>query len=131
MGQMSKKLSDLYERSVSVVQRRKQARRMAKMARTSAFQMKKKRAKLRRRSPEKIAMIARKQAIKMMRDKFYPGYKDMAFAQRVKIDQIMMQKYGKKIDKIAKKKAMILKKGESERIAKAKDALQGSTSDDD
>ena len=128
---MSKKLSDLYERSVSVVQRRKQARRMAKMARSSAFQMKKKRAKLRRRSPEKIAMIARKQAIKMIRDKFYPGYKDMAFAQRVKIDQIMMQKYGKKIDKIAKKKAMILKKGESERIAKAKDALQGSTSDDD
>ena len=128
---MSKKLSDLYERSVSVVQRRKQARRMAKMARSSAFQMKKKRAKLRRRSPEKIAMIARKQAIKMIRDKFYPGYKDMAFAQRVKIDQIMMQKYGKKIDKIAKKKAMILKKGESERIAKAKDALQGSSSDDD
>ena len=128
---MSKKLSDLYEKSVSVVQRRKQARRMAKMAKSSAFQMKKKRAKLRRRSPEKIAMIARKQAIKMMRDKFYPGYKDMAFAQRVKIDQIMMQKYGKKIDKIAKKKAMILKKGESERIAKAKDALQGSTSDDD
>ena len=128
---MSKKLSDLYERSVSVVQRRKQARRMAKMARSSAFQMKKKRAALRRRSPEKINLLARKQAIKMFRDKFYPGYKDMAFAQRVKIDQIMMQKYGKKIDKIAKKKAMILKKGESERIAKAKDALQGSTSDDD
>ena len=128
---MSKTLSDLYERSVSVVQRRKQARRMAKMARSASFKLKKKRAKIRRRSPEKIAMIARKQAIKMIRDKFYPGYKDMAFAQRVKIDQIMMQKYGKKIDKIAKKKAMILKKGESERIAKAKDALQGSTSDDD
>ena len=128
---MSKTLSDLYERSVSVVQRRKQARRMAKMARSASFKLKKKRAKIRRRSPEKIAMIARKQAIKMIRDKFYPGYKDMAFAQRVKIDQIMMQKYGKKIDKIAKKKAMILKKGESERIAKAKDALQGGTSDDD
>ena len=128
---MSKTLSDLYERSVSVVQRRKQARRMAKMARSAGFKLKKKRAKLRRRSPEKIAMIARKQAIKMIRDKFYPNYSNMAFAQRVKIDQIMMQRYGKKIDKIAKKKAMILKKGESERIAKAKDALQGSTSDDD
>ena len=128
---MSKNLSDLYERSVSVVQRRKMARRMSKMARSAGFKLKKKRAKIRRRSPEKIALIARKQAIKMFRDKFYPGYKDMAFAQRVKIDQIMMQKYGKKIDKIAKKKAMILKKGESERIAKAKDALQGSTSDDD
>ena len=128
---MSKNLSDLYERSVSVVQRRKMARRMSKMARSAGFKLKKKRAKLRRRSPEKIATIARKQAIKMIRDKFYPQYKSMAFAQRVKIDQIMMQKYGKKIDKIAKKKAMILKKGESERIAKAKDALQGSTSDDD
>ena len=128
---MSKKLSDLYERSVSVVQRRKQARRMAKMARSSAFQMKKKRAKLRRRSPEKIAMIARKQAIKMIRDKFYPGYKDMAFAQRVKIDQMLMQKHGKRIDKIAKKKAMILKKGESERIAKAREAMAGSVHDDD
>ena len=128
---MSKTLSDLYERSVSVVQRRKQARRMAKMARSAGFKLKKKRAKLRRRSPEKIAMIARKQAIKMIRDKFYPGYKDMAFAQRVKIDQIMMQKYGKKIDKIAKKKAMILKKGESERIAKAREAMSGSVHDDD
>ncbi len=128
---MSKKLSDLYEKSVSVVQRRKQARRMAKMAKSSAFQMKKKRAALRRRSPEKIAMIARKQAIKMIRDKVYPAYKDMPFAQRVKVDQLLMKKYGKKIDKIAKKKAMILKKGESERIAKAKDALQGSSSDDD
>ena len=128
---MSKNLSDLYERSVSVVQRRKMARRMSKMARSAGFKLKKKRAKIRRRSPEKIALIARKQAIKMFRDKFYPGYKDMAFAQRVKIDQLIMQKYGKRIDKVAKKKAMILKKGESERIAKAKDALQGSTSDED
>ena len=128
---MSKNLSDLYERSVSVVKRRKMARRMSKMARSAGFKLKKKRAKIRRRSPEKIALIARKQAIKMFRDKFYPGYKDMAFAQRVKIDQLIMQKYGKRIDKVAKKKAMILKKGESERIAKAKDALQGSTSDDD
>ena len=124
-------LSDLYEKSVSVVQRRKMARRMSKMARSAGFKLKKKRAKIRRRSPEKIALIARKQAIKMFRDKFYPGYKDMAFAQRVKIDQLIMQKYGKRIDKVAKQKAMILKKGESERIAKAKDALQGSTSDDD
>ena len=128
---MSKNLSDLYERSVSVVQSRKMARRMSKMARSAGFKLKKKRAKIRRRSPEKIALIARKQAIKMFRDKFYPGYKDMAFAQRVKIDQLIMQKYGKRIDKVAKKKAMILKKGESERIAKAKDALQGSTSNDD
>ena len=123
--------TDLHEKSVNVVQRRKLARRMSRMARSRAFQLKKKRTAVRRRSPEKIALIARKQSIKMFRDKFYPGYKDMAFAQRVKIDQLIMQKYGPRIDKIAKKKAMILKKGESERIAKARDAIQGSTSDDD
>ena len=104
---------------------------MAKLARSAAFKMKKKRAAIRRRSPEKINLLARKQAIKMFRDKFYPGYKDMAFAQRVKIDQLIMQRYGKRIDKVAKKKAMILKKGESERIAKAKDAMSGSVHDED
>ena len=55
----------------------------------------------------------------------------MPFAQRVKIDQLIMQKYGPRIDKIAKKKAMILKKGESERIAKAREAMSGSVHDDD
>ena len=62
--------SDLYERTVSVVQRRKQARRMSKMAKSSAFKMKKKRAALKRRSPDKIRVLARKKAIKMIRDKF-------------------------------------------------------------
>ena len=128
---MSKTLSDLYERSVNVIQRRKQARRMARMARSKAFQMKKKRTAVRRRSPEKIALIARKQSIKMFRDKFYPVYKYIALEQRVKIDQLIMQKYGPRIDKIAKKKAMILKKGESERIAKARDAMSGSVHDED
>lgn len=123
--------SDLYERSVSVVQRRKMARRMSRMAKSASFKMKKKRSALRRRSPEKIALLARKQSIMMFRNKFYPQYKNMPFAQRVKIDQLLMQKHGARIDKVAKKKAMILKKGESERIANARDALQGSTSDDD
>ena len=44
---MSKNLSDLYERSVNVIQRRKQARRMSRMARSAAFKMKKKRASIR------------------------------------------------------------------------------------
>ena len=126
-----KKLTDLYEKSVNVIQRRKQARRMSRMAKSASFKMKKKRAGLRRRSPEKIQLLARKQAIKMFRDKFYPQYQSMAFAQRVKIDQLIMQKYGGRIDKIAKKKAMILKKGESERIAKAREAMSGSVHDDD
>ena len=47
MGQM-KKFSDLYEKKVDVTQRKKQARRMAKMAKSKAFQFKKRKALLKR-----------------------------------------------------------------------------------
>ena len=119
--------SDLYERTVSVVQRRKQARRMSKMAKSSAFKMKKKRAALKRRSPDKIRVLARKKAIKLIRDKFYSNYNNMPFAQKVKTDQIMMSKFGKKIDIIAKKQEKILMKGEGERISKAREAKKNET----
>ena len=95
---------------------------MSRMAKSSAFQMKKKRASLKRRSPEKIQQVARKKAMKIVRDKFYPNYNEMAFQQKVKTDQIMMAKYGKKIDKIAKKQVKIIMKGEGERVAKAREA---------
>lgn len=114
--------SELYERVVSTVQRRKMARRMSRMAKSSAFQMKKKRSALKRRSPEKIQQVARKKAMKVVRDKFYPDYNNMAFQQKVKTDQIMMSKYGVKIDKIAKKQVKIIMKGEGERVAKAREA---------
>ena len=64
-----------------------------------------------------------------MRKKFYPTYKDMAFAQRIKIDQRIMIQFGKKIDKIAKKMAMIIKKGEGERISKAREAQKKAKED--
>ena len=67
--------SELYERVVSTVQRRKMARRMSRMAKSSAFQMKKKRASLKRRSPEKIQQVARKKAMKIVRDKFLIFFK--------------------------------------------------------
>jgi len=111
------------ERVVSVIQRKKQARRMAKMAKSSSFQAKKKKAMLKMRNPAKLAMAARKKTIQSFRDKFYPTYGDMSLQQRVKIDQIIMVKYGKKIDKIAKKMAMVLKKKELERIKAARAKL--------
>jgi len=112
------------ERVVSVVQRKKMARRMAKMAKSSSFKMKKKKSMLRMRNPAKLAMVARKKTIQMFRDKFYPSYKDMSLQQKVKIDQLVMTKYGKKIDKISKKMAMKLKKTELERVKKARAKLQ-------
>ena len=112
------------ERVVSVIQRKKMARRMSKMAKSSSFKAKKKKAMLRMRNPAKLAQVARKKTIQMFRDKFYPSYKDMSLQQKVKIDQLIMVKYGKKIDKISKKMAMKLKKVELERIKKARAKLQ-------
>jgi len=108
------------ERVVSVIQRKKQARRMAKMAKSPAFQFKKKKAMLKMRNPAKLHMAARKKTIQLFRDKFYPSYKDMSLQQKVIIDQKIIQKYGKKIDKISKKMTMKLKKQELERIKQAR-----------
>ena len=117
-----KTFKDFYEAVVTVVQRKKMQRRMAKMARSPVTQMKKQRARLKMRSPAKLAILARKKTIQSFRDKFYPGYGEMSLQQRVKVDQMVMQKYGKKIDKISKKAAKILQKQEVERIKKAKEA---------
>ena len=118
-----KTFKDFYE-VASVTQRKKLARRMAKMAKSSVIQMKKKRAMLRIRNPAKLALLARKKTIQSFRDKFYPDYKDMSLQQRVKVDQMVMQKYGVKIDKISKKVAKQLQKLEVERVKKAKEAVK-------
>ena len=115
---------DLYEAVSSVVQRKKQARRMSKMAKSPVIQMKKQRARLKVRSPAKLAILARKKTIQSFRDKFYPSYNDMSLQQRVKVDQMVMQKYGTKIDKISKKAAKQLQKAEVERVKKAKEAMR-------
>ena len=65
-----KTFKELYEKLVSVTQRKKQARRMAKLAKSSAFQMKKKKAAIKMRDPAKLAQVARKQTIKTFRNKF-------------------------------------------------------------
>ena len=117
-----KTFKDFYEAVVNVVQRKKLQRRMAKMAKSPVVQMKKQRARLKVRSPAKLAILARKKTVQSFRDKFYPGYGEMSLQQRVKVDQMVMQKYGKKIDKISKKAAKILQKQEVERVKKAKEA---------
>ena len=117
-----KTFKDFYEAVASVVQRKKLQRRMSKMAKSTVVQMKKQRARLKVRSPAKLAILARKKTIQSFRDKFYPGYGDMSLQQRVKVDQMIMQKYGKKIDAISKKATKVLQKQEVERVKKAKEA---------
>ena len=95
---------------------------MAKMAKSPVIQLKKQRAMLKMRNPAKLAQLARKKTIQKFRDKFYPSYNDMSLQQRVKVDQMVMQKYGTKIDKISKKAAKVLQQQEVERVKKAKEA---------
>ena len=114
-----KTFKELFE-VMSVQTRKKMGRRMAKLAKSPAFQFKKKKAMLKMRNPAKLHMAARKKTIQLFRDKFYPSYKDMSLQQKVVIDQKIMQKYGNKINKISKKMALKLRKQEMERIKKAR-----------
>ena len=109
-------------RVVSKAQRKKIGLRMKRMAKSSAFKAKKKRMKLRIASPEKILMKARKLAKQKVLDKFYPNYKAMGLQQRVRVDQILQQKYGALIDKIGKKSIKIIKKKEILKVKKAREA---------
>ena len=122
-----KNFIELYEglKKVDVVQRKKQARRMAKMAKSKSFQFKKKKAALRMRDPAKLAAAARKKVVKSFRNKFYPNYDQMGLQQRVAVDQKLGQRCGKKMDKMTKKAVMKLKKLEVERVKKARAAAQG------
>tara|TARA_R100001015_G_C4590566_1_gene146102 strand:- start:30 stop:422 length:393 start_codon:yes stop_codon:yes gene_type:complete len=124
MGQMitfKELYSNLDElKKVNLAQRRKQAIRMAKLAKSSAFKKKKERAQLRVASPEKIKVKAAKLAKQKVLDKFYPQYKDMPIAQRVKVDQIVNQKYGGMINKIATKSVKVVKKKELDKVKQAR-----------
>ena len=109
----------------SPMQRRKEmGRRMKLLAKRSSTKMKKKRMRTRRRGADALRKIAQKQA-KMAVIKRSMGnvdYKELPLKKRIQIDQKIVAKKRKVIDKIAKKLLRGLKAGESKRIAKAKEA---------
>ena len=111
-------------KKVNLAQRRKQAIRMAKLAKSSAFKKKVERSKLRVASPEKIKTKAAKLAKQKVLDKFYPQYKDMPVAQRVKVDQMVNQRYGAMINKIATKSVKVVKKKELQKVKDARQSKQ-------
>ena len=100
---------------------------MAKMAKSPVIQTKKKRMALKIRNPAKILVLAKKKTRERIKDKFYPGYKEMSMPEKVKVDQMVQQKYGKKIDKISKNVAKKLQKAEIERVKKAKEKQKKET----
>ena len=119
-----KNFTQLYTEVMSVATRKKMARRMKKLARSPAVKAKKARAKLRVRGTDKLIVVARKQALKAMKLKKFPTYNEMSLQQRIKVDQVVQQKYGKAIDKIVRKKMAKLKSSEVSRVKKAKEKLK-------
>ena len=109
-----------FGKKVDIVQRKKMARRMKKLAKSPAFQAKKKRTLRKFRNDAQLTKSARKKTINLFRKKFYPNYDSMAIGQKVKIDQMVMQKYGARIDKLTNKAVMKLRKDEPERVKAAK-----------
>ena len=107
-----------YKRTATITQRRKLARRMRMLSKQAGFKMKKKRSLMRVRDTAKLTKVARKEAIKMFRNKAYPNYNDLSISARVKADQIVMQRFGKRIDKVAKRQARKLRAAEPERVKK-------------
>ena len=126
-----KNFTELYEgiKKVDVVQRKKMARRMSKMAKSATFQRKKEKARLKMRSPEKIKAAARKAVIKQFRYKMFPNYDQIPLAQRPKADEKVNQKFGKKIYKLTNKMVQNLKKKELERVKQARAAKAGKIED--
>ena len=72
------------------------------------------------RSNAQLYVAARKAAIKKLRTKKYPKYDELSMQGKVKVDQQFMQKFGKAIDKMAKKLVKVLKAKELERIKLAR-----------
>ena len=118
--------SDLkeYKKTADITQRRKQARRMRLLSKQSGFKMKKKRTLMKVRDTAKITKSARKQTIKMFRKKAYPNYDDMSVSARVKADQVVMKRFGQRIDKITKRAAMKLRAAEPARVKKFRASQQ-------
>ena len=125
-----KQFTDLYVgelsefRVINKAQRRKIALRMKRLTKSAAFKKKVARSKFRIASPEKQKVKAAKLAKQKVIDKYYPKYKQMGLAQRIKIDQLIQQKYSGMINKLTMKLARVVKKKEIEKVKKARMAKQ-------
>ena len=106
--------------------RRAMGRRMELLAKKSSTKMKKKRALLRNRDSASLKKSADKQA-KMIIIKKQLGpdlnYNELPIQKRIQIDQKVVAKKAKVLQKLSKKLLRGLKAKEGERVKKAKDAL--------
>ena len=110
-------LDELTEfRVIGKAQRRKIARRMARLVKTSAFKKKVERSKRKIASVAKQKVKAAKLAKQKVIDKYFPSYNSMGLAQRVKADQKIQARYGGLINGLSVKLMKVVKKKEIEKV---------------
>ena len=109
---------------ISKAQRRKMALRLKRLVKSSAFQKKVQKSKLRIANPAKQRVKAAKLAKQKVIDKYYPKYKEMGLAQRVKTDQLIQTKYGGMIAKLTMKLGKVVKAKELAKVKKAREAMK-------
>ena len=97
---------------------------MKRLTKSAAFKKKVQKSKLRVASPAKQKVKAAKLAKQKVIDKYYPKYKNMGLAQRVKTDQLIQQRYGGMINKLTTRLLRVVKKKEMEKVKKARQAKQ-------
>ena len=101
---------------LNIAQRKKMAKRMARLAKTSAFKMKVARAKKKHASPDKLWARAQKAAkLLIIKKAGYTEYSSLPPVKKMEIDKVLQKKYSK-IPAIAKKLVIKLKKAETERM---------------
>ena len=112
------------KKAVSLAQRRKMGRRMAKLAKSSAFKAKVARKRMKLATPDMLHKRALKQAKEIILKKFAnvdkKAYMELSPAARLELDNRITAKKGPAIQKIAKKLVVKLKKQELERLKKLK-----------
>ena len=115
-----------------VQRRREMGRRMKLLAKKSSVKLKKKRALLRKRDTASLMKSAQKQAkMTVIKKQLGPevNYNELPIQKRIQIDQQIVAKKRKVIDKISKKLLRQLKAGEGERIKKNKMAAADAVGD--
>ena len=111
-------------RVVSKAARRKMALRLKKLVKSPSFQKKVQKSKLRIANPAKQRVKAAKLAKQKVIDKYYPKYKEMGLAQRMKTDQMIQAKYSGMITALTKKLAKVVKAKEVAKVKKAREAMK-------
>ena len=109
---------------INKAQRKKMALRMKKLTKSASFKKKVEKSKLRIANPAKQRVKAAKMAKQKVIDKYYPNYKEMGLAQRMKTDQMIQAKYSGMITGLTKKLGKVVKAKEIEKVKKAKEAIK-------